>query len=137
MIESNLMEIICQRIGWAATNALALHYAEQRVYVPLLADPQHHLSKRLGERAFIALVELYGGNTIPIPACSDAQRIGMTRAAIRLRKADFSAWNIGRFLGVSERQVRNLVNDAAPIGEDEHVPRLPASVRRLVTGRIE
>lgn len=114
-----------------------LHYAEQRIYIPLLADPQHHLAATLGERGFSALVALHGGDTIHIPACSDAQRVGMTRAAIRLRRADFTWWNIGRFLGVSERQARHLVNDAAPIGEGEHVPRLPAVVRRLVSGGFE
>lgn len=137
MIESNLMEIICKHIGWRATNALALHYAEQRVYVPLLADPQHHLAATLGERGFRALVALHGGETIPIPACSDVQRVGMTRAAARLRKAGFTWWNIGRFIGVSERQARHLADGAAPIGEGEHVPRLPAVVRRLVSGGFE
>jgi hypothetical protein len=114
-----------------------VNYSEQRVYVPLLFDSQHHLSASLGERGFRDLVAAHGGETIYVPACSDAQRIGLTKPAFRLKRAGFTNWNIGRFLGVSERQVRNLVNDAAPLGEDEHVPPLPPVVRRLLSGGFE
>ena len=124
MIESNFLEVLCQKIGWSATLALVINYAEQRVYVPLQFDPDHHLAHTLGERGFKALVAAHGEDTISVPACSDANRIGMTKSASRLKRAGFENRNIALFLGVSERQVRNLVSDSAPLGQKEHVQHI-------------
>jgi hypothetical protein len=136
--ESLALEIICQKLGWAATLKLAVEYAGRWVYVPEKVDSEHRLFKTLGERAFKQLVALHGGESVHIPLCASAQRLGMAKVARRLRGANFSLWFVAEFLDVSERQAAYLLDVAGQVEEEsEALPPLSENVRRMLTAGID
>lgn len=136
--ESTALEIICQNIGWSATLRLAVEYAGKRIYIPEVATIEHRFHKKLGERAFKQLVALHGGESVYIPECAAAQRLGMSKAARRLRSANFSLWFVSVFLDVSERQVSMLLDIADPVDqESETMQPLPENVRKMLSAGIE
>jgi hypothetical protein len=65
------IERISEVVGVRAALMLAGFFGKQgqRIYIPVVADPKHIISKLIGREAFRDLVDAYGGQNLTIPEC--------------------------------------------------------------------
>ena len=65
------IERISEVVGVRAALMLAGFFGKQgqRIYIPVVADQKHIISKLIGHEAFRDLVDTYGGQNLTIPEC--------------------------------------------------------------------
>ncbi len=113
---NGIMEDICREIGFEASVRLAAVHGGRTLYVPEKIVSGHHLRALLGEKPFAAFVGLYGGETLTVPKLESFERWKRVRGVSELLKRGMPRRDIAKILGLTERQIINLIAMAEEIG---------------------
>lgn len=103
-------------IGFSNTLLICGTRGGRQLYIPEKTSPDHLLSKLLGETAFRALVDAWGGETLTIPNLAEFNRYQRVRACARHLLEGRSMHAIARITGVTYNQVKNDRRTAEYLG---------------------
>lgn len=90
-------------IGTAAAARLARAFGGRRLYVPATPSADDRISRLIGLDAAVRLARKFGGERVLIPA--DPERAVRRARIVAMRRRGWSASEIARTTGVSERYV--------------------------------
>lgn len=113
---NGLAEDLGATIGLTNTLRLCGTRGGQQLYVPNQPTPGHILETLLGPRAFAALVEAWGGETITIPALADFGRYQRIRKGATLLAQGRSLHAVALMTGVTYNQAKNDRRTAELLG---------------------
>lgn len=127
---NGIMEDICREIGFEASVRLAAVHGGRTLYVPMQCAITHPLHALLGEKPYLAFVDLYGGETLTVPKLEAFDRWRRVRGVSDLLKRGIPRRDVAKILGLTERQIINLAAMAEEIGLlplvlGEHLPAIP------------
>jgi hypothetical protein len=100
------------------TNALLLCGIRggSNLYIPKQVTEGHVLWAMIGEAAFSALVDEYGGQSITIPALAEFGRYQRIRKCADILNAGGTIHSASKVVGVTPNQVKNYVRTAVLLG---------------------
>ncbi|MFW5499609.1 MULTISPECIES: RNA helicase [unclassified Maridesulfovibrio] len=115
-----LLQELADTIGREPALVLAEELGGVSEYIPQTAKPSHKLAKLLGMERMGILCETYGGMWMTIPR---GVNLDPKKPQIQKMLGQKSGRDIARELGVSERYVRRVANEA-PKSEQSMLPGL-------------
>ena len=108
------MQWLAKAIGLRGVLALVKeHGGGMPLYVPVKVTPDHPLLHLLGEAAFSALVDEYGGTHIAVARCEKAARVLVYRQIRRARENGKTQHALARSYGYTVRHIRNIQSRGA------------------------
>ena len=113
-----LRDELLELLGPEGLAALSLARGGRRAYIPRSVRAGHWLVEAVGLEAANLLAFQFGGCRIDVPLRSDPG--ARNQQILDLRQRGWSSARVARELGLSERQVRNIVSRLMP-----PTPRLP------------
>ena len=96
-------------LGEADARKLVDAFGGEGLCIPKNYDPKHRLARKLGRQAFIKLTTFWGGCPIYIPTMAGARRAIRDEGIRRKRGQGATVREIARGVGLSDRQVRNIL----------------------------
>lgn len=104
------VEQIADQVGANAALRLTSFFGGtgRRLYVPLVATPNHLLEKIVGREAFVNLVAAFGGESLWLPLI-DINPLRNAGRVWLLRESNLSDVQIGNLLGISKQRVGQIV----------------------------
>ena len=103
-------------IGFSNTLLICGTRGGKQLYVPEKFSQDHLLCRLLGETAFRALIEAWGGETLTIPNLSEFSRYQRIRTCASLLLKGRSMHSVARITGVTYNQVKNDRRTAELLG---------------------
>jgi Mor family transcriptional regulator len=94
-------------IGAAAAARLARAFGGRRLYIPATPSARDQISTLIGLEAAVRLAKKYGGSRVMVPA--DPERALRRARIVAMRRQGWSASEIARTTGVSERYVYKVL----------------------------
>ena len=99
------------RFGEPAALAVANSYSGRCVYVPATMTQDHPIARELGLELAAGLAELYGGEMLDVPRCSELERERRNDRLVKAREAGATISELVVRFGLSRRQVFNVLAD--------------------------
>ena len=96
-------------LGEADARKLVDAFGGEGLCIPKNYDPKHHLARKLGRQAFTTLTRFWGGCPIYIPTMAGARRPSATKGSAASAGQGATVREIARGVGLSDRQVRNIL----------------------------